>query len=93
MKCAEDAKITQLKYRVVLFLHQRFWFRCRLVVWAADPKRIHPVLEHASADPELIGSVGLHIIVFLQGIEDDFPLEFHDRFLERQSSSQGVFAE
>ena len=75
----------------MLFLQGRFGLGRRgVVIRAADTERIHPVLEHSTADPELGRRMGLHVIVLLQCIENDFSFEFHDRLFEREPACQGV---
>ena len=57
----------------------RFRSGC-VIVRATDSQRIHPVLEHPPADPELGGGVGLDVVVLFQGVKNDFSFEFHHGF-------------
>ena len=61
-----------------------------VIVGATDTQGIHPVLQHAPADTELGGGVGLNVVIFFQCIEDDLPFKFHHGFLEREASGKGV---
>jgi len=67
---------------IVLFLHDSLRLGADFLVWSADSQRIHAVLEHSAADSQQVGGMGLNIVCSLEGIENNFPFEFHDSFFE-----------
>ena len=73
-----------------LFWRQGFRLRRRFTVWTTDTQRIHTIFQHSPADAELGGRVSLHIIILFQRVQDDFTLELHDGFFQRQASRQGI---
>ena len=87
--CKKDA----VKGVVVLFLHYGWRFDADLLIGSADSQRVHAVFQHPAADSQQIGGMGLDVVRSFEGIQDDFALEFHDGFFERQPTGEGVVAE
>ena len=77
----------------MLFLHYGRRFDADLVIGSANSQRVHAVFEHPAADSQQIRGMGLDIVRSFEGIQDNFPLEFHYGFFERQPPCERVVAE
>ena len=76
----------------MLFLHYCRRFGADFLIGSADSQCVHAVFEHPAADSQQVGGMGLDVVRSFEGIQDNFALEFHHGFFERQPSSEGVVA-
>ena len=78
---------------VVLFMCEDRRLTAALLVRPADSQRVHAVLEHPAANSQEVGGMGLNVVGPFEGVQNNFSLEFHHGFFERQSPGKGVVAE
>ena len=74
----------------MLFLHYGWRFGADFLIRTSDSQRVHAVLEHPTADSQQVGGMGLDVVRSLEGIQDNFPLKFHNGFFKRQSPGERV---